>query len=212
MTGRKTAGELANQALKDNTKYDARELALAVCDDLEEQLYKAAENYDKQITQDEFCIVMVLATDSMIKTMKRRKFYCWPWLPKPRPNQSVFLYNRAKQKITKRLWVLPSAEVMAELSTSDLIVHKRYQTMRDWSVAFYKQKFWEFIRYEHDIKMLSQEEHFKLHDTELSEPEVDDVDSLIPETFDFDKIRCGDVLNPSNPALKEDGLDSTGET
>ena len=198
-TIRKTAGELANKALADTTKYDARDVALAVCDDIENQLYLAAQNYDDKIDEKIFCIVKVRAEDNLIKNLKRIKYYCWPWLPSPRPNQSVFLYDKVNQKIIKRLWVLPNALTMAELATSDLIVHKRYQTMKDWSVAFFKGTFWEFIRYQHDIDMLSQEEYFELHAKELFDSEPDKVDTFIPESFDFSKIKCGDVLNPSNP-------------
>ena len=199
---RKTAGELANKALSDTTKYDARDVALAVCDDIEEQLYLAAKNYDDKIDEKQFCIVRVIAEDNLIKNLKRYKYYCWPWLPSPRPNQSVFLYDKAKQKIIKRLWVLPNALTMAELATSDLIVHKRYQTMKDWSVAFFKGTFWEFIRYQHDIDMLSQQEYFALHSKELVNPEPDQVDSFIPESFDFSKIKCGDVLDTAESVSK----------
>src|SRR5690606_29283159 len=104
-----------------------------------------------------------------------------------------------KQKIIKRLWVLPNALTMSELATSDLIVHKRYQTMKDWSVAFFKGTFWEFIRYQHDIDMLSQQEMFEkegLQGSKFVDTETDNLDTLFPESFDFSKIRCGDLLNP----------------
>ena len=39
----------------------------------------------------------------------------------------IFLYNKAKDQITKRLWVLPSDMVMAELAGTNVIVHKRYE-------------------------------------------------------------------------------------
>lgn len=202
-TIRKTAGELANQALKDNSKYDARDIALAVTDDLTEHFRKAAENYRDKIEEDEFCVIMLIAKDPLIKNLKRRKFYCWPWLPSPRPNQAVFLYNKRLDKFTKRLWVLPCEEVMAELATSDLIVDKRYETMRDWSVAFYKGTFWEFIRYQHDIKMLSQQEYFDLHKDELLKSGFNFENPSIAESFDFSKISCGQVEKPMDSVVFE---------
>lgn len=195
VTTRKTAGQISNELAKDTEKYDAWDVAKESTKDTEKQLYIAAENYKDKIEENEFCIVMVIATDPLIRNMKRRKFYCWPWLPSPRPNQAVFLYNKKMGKITKRLWVLPCAEVMAELATSSLMVHKTYQTMRDWSVAFFKGTFWEFIRYQHDIEMLSQEEYFKLHRAELAKAKLDDPDSFIPEPFDFSKIGVSQVKN-----------------
>lgn len=200
---RKTAGELANQALKDNTKYDARDIALASTDDLTSEFQKAVENYRDKIEEDEFCVIMVIASDPLIKNLKRRKFYCWPWLPSPRPNQAVFLYDKRLDRFTKRLWVLPCAEVMAELATSDLIVNKRYQTMRDWSVAFYKGTFWEFIRYQHGIKMLSQQEYFDLHRNELVKAGFDFHNPSIAESFDFSKISCGKVEDPKDIVTSE---------
>lgn len=188
MQERKTAGELANKALHDTTKYDAMEVAYASLDDLSEQLYTAARTYASRIEENEYCVIMVMATDPIIHNMKRRKFYCWPWLPSPRPNQSVFLYDKKKDRITKRLWVLPSPEVMAELASSELIVSKKYETMQAWSVAFFKGLFWEFIRHQHDIKMLSQQEFFDLHKDELAKAKLDNPDLFDPKPFDFAKI------------------------
>lgn len=198
MEERKTAGELANKALQDKTTYDAMEVAYASLDDLSEQLYQAARNYSSRIEEPEYCVVMVIASDPIIHNMKRRKFYCWPWLPSPRPNQSVFLYNKIKDKITKRLWVLPCDQVMAELASSDLIVDKKYQNMQAWSVAFFKGTFWELIRYQHDIKMLSQQEYFKSHEAELLKAKLDNPDLFTPETFDFTKIGSSEVADSSN--------------
>jgi hypothetical protein len=199
----KTAGQLANQALKDNTRYDARDLALGVTDDLEDQLYQAVQNYKDHIDQDEFCVVMILAEDKLIHNLKRRKFYCWPWLPSPRPNQAVFLYNKKADRIIKRLWVLPCPEVMAELATPGLIVDKRYQTMQAWSKAFFRGTFWNFIRGDQKVSMLSQEEHFKLHNIKDSHPVSDFSQSVIPEAFDFSQISCGKFENPSESVLSE---------
>lgn len=199
MPRRKTAGDLANQALNDKTKYDAREVAHASTDDVGKHLREAIENYRDKIDDNEFCVVMVIASDPLIKNLKRRKFYCWPYLPSPRPNQAVFLYNKALDRITKRLWVLPCAEVMAELATSDLIVHKQYETMQAWSVAFFKGRFWDFIRYQHDIKMLSQEEYFELNRDELLKSGINIRNPGLSEAFDFSKIECHNVGNPEIP-------------
>lgn len=192
----KTAGELANKALQDNTKYDAMEVAYASVDDLSEQLYIAARNYASRIEENEYCVVMIIGTDPLIKNLKRRKFYCWPWLPSPRPNQAVFLYNKAKDRITKRLWVLPNDLTMAELASSDLIVNKKYENMQAWSVAFFKGTFWELIRYQHDIKMLSQQEYFDLHKDELAKAKLDNPDLFASESFDASEIYPSQLNNP----------------
>lgn len=194
-TKKETAGQLANKALADTTRYDALEVAYAFSEDTEKELYKAVRNYEDKIEENEFCVVMVLASDPLIHNLKRRKFYCWPWLPQPRPNQAVFLYNKAKGKIIKRLWVLPCAETMAILTESGLTVGNDYHLMRVWSYAFFNGNFWNVIRSQHDIKMLSQEEHFELHREELIQAKKDNPELFTPEPFDFSKISCGKVDN-----------------
>jgi hypothetical protein len=144
---------------------------------------------------------MIIAEDPLIKNLKRRKFYCWPDLPSPRPNQAVFLYNKHLDRITKRLWVLPSDMVMAELAGTNIIVDKRYQTMQAWSVAFFKGTFWEYIRHEHDIRMPSEREYFLAHRDELIKAGCQPVPSGFTEAFDFDKINVGQVVDTVQPVV-----------
>lgn len=147
---RQTAGELSKKALADNTKYDAREVGQALADDITPHLRQCIENHKNIIDENEFCIVMVIAEDPLIHNLKRRKFYAWPYLPKPRPNQTVFLYNKGKDTITHRLWILPSDIVMAELHCLS-VVAKEYVTLKAWSDAFYKA--WKFIKYKPFINL-----------------------------------------------------------
>lgn len=195
MPKRKTAGELAKKALSDSTKYDALEVGHAMADDIEKHLYESIALYKNMIDEDEFCVVMIVAKDNMIPNLIRRKFYCWPYLPKPRPNQAVFLYNKRLDKIAKRLWVLPSDMVMAELAGTDIIVAKRYETMQAWSVAFFKGTFWEFIRHQHKINMPSEHEYFLQHREELIKAgcKLPTADSAEP--FDFSKIHIKQVVD-----------------
>lgn len=184
-----TAGELSKKALSDTTKYDAREVGHAMCDDIEKELYESVRLHKDIIDEDEFCVVMVISTDPLLANLKRRKFYCWPYLPKPRPNQSVFLYNRQLDKLCKRLWVLPSDLVMAELASLPH-VHPVYQTMQAWSIAFFKGTFWEYIRYEHEITMLSEHEYFLKHRQELIQAGCQVPNVPVIEPFDFSKIQA----------------------
>lgn len=191
---RVTAGELSQKAMADTTKYDALEVGHAMADDIGKQLYESVAIYHEMIDEDEFCVVMIVAEDPLIKNLKRRKFYCWPYLPSPRPNQAVFLYKKSVGRIVKRLWVLPSDVVMAELASLS-IVHKRYKTMQAWSVAFFEGKFWEYIRYESGTTMLSEHEYFLEHREELIESGCKLPDSSYSEPFDFDKIHIKKVVD-----------------
>ncbi len=203
MIQRISAGELSKKAFADTTKYDALEVGHALADDIHIHLQQAIENHRHIIEENEFCVVMVISKDPLIKNCMRRKFYCWPFLPKPRPNQAVFLYNKAKDQIVKRLWVLPSDMVMAELAGTNVIVHKRYETMQAWSVAFFKGTFWEFIRHQHDIKMLSEHEYVSRHNQELVKAGVKLPKSVDPEPFDFSKIAIEKIIDTQAAVVNE---------
>lgn len=194
MSQRVTAGTLSKKALSDTTKYDALEVGHAMVDDIEKHLYESIDKYKDMIDEKEFCVVMIVAKDPLITNLIRRKFYCWPYLPKPRPNQAVFLYNKQLGKITKRLWVLPSDMVMAELASLSL-VHKRYKTMQAWAIAFFEGKFWEYIRYEQNIDMLSEHEYFLKHREELIKAGCQVPDSNVTEPFDFSKIQIEKIVD-----------------
>ena len=195
MTVRQTAGELSHKAWKDNTKYDALEVGHAMADDINIHLDQCIKNHYNLFDENEFCVVMVIAKDPLIENLIRRKFYAWPYLPKPRPNQAVFLFNKAADRITKRLWVLPSDVVMAELAGTNILVHKRYQTMQAWSVAFFKGTFWEYIRHEHQIDMPSEHEYFLANKDKLMQAGGQIPDSDLPEAFDFSKIHIKNVVD-----------------
>jgi len=195
MTERKTAGELSAKAASDTTKYNALEVGHFLSEDIEKNLRESIELHKNIFNEDEFCVVMVIAKDPLVCNLQRRKFYCWPYLPSPRPNQSVFLYNKGLDRITKRLWVLPSDMVMAELVSGNLIVHKRYQTMQAWSVAFFKGTFWEYIRHEHNISMPSEHEYFLAHREELIQAGCKIPLPSYSEAFDFSKISTKKVVD-----------------
>lgn len=192
---RKTAGELSKKAASDTTKYDAREVGHAIADDITKHLWESINIYRDMIDEDEFCVVMIIAKDPLIPNLIRRKFYCWPYLPQPRPNQTVLLYDKQADTITKRLWVLPSDVVMAELA-SLYHVDNRYKKMQAWSIAFFEGKFWEYIRYEHDIDMLSETEYLALHRDELLKAGCKLPYSSFSEPFDFSKIGVKKVVDP----------------
>jgi hypothetical protein len=124
----------------------------------------------------------------------RRKFYAWPYLPSPRPNQTVFLYSKKQDKIVKRLWILPNAATMAELSELNY-VHPKYQTMQAWSIAFFKGTFWEYIRFEHQIDMLSEKEYLNANREKLIKAGCKEVNLDFSDPFDFSKITVDQIVD-----------------
>lgn len=202
-TTRISAGELSKKAMADTTKYEALEVGHAMSDDIGKHLDECIETHLRYVDEEgnhpfaflqQFCVVMVIAKDNLIKNVIRRKFYCSPFLPSPRPNQAVFLYSKAEGRIVKRLWVLPSDMVMAELAQL-AVVDKRYKTMQAWSVAFFEGKFWEYIRYESGTSMVSQQEYLSQHREELIQAGCKLFDADYSQPFDFDKIRIEKVID-----------------
>ena len=189
---RQTAGALQVKASSDTTKYDALEVGQALCDDVMEQLRICAHKNHDVLDIPQFCVVMLVSEDCLIKGLMRRKFYAWPFLPKPRPNQAVFLYTKKTNDIS-RLWVLPNALTMAILSEMGY-VHGKFVTMKRWTDTFYQgialndaSVFWNYIRKQHGIEMLSETEYLKRHASELIESKTDEFCPIDADSFDFFK-------------------------
>ncbi len=206
---RKTAGQLAIKAASDPTKYDSLEVGHALCADVLSQLQICIEKHKPIINEDEFCVVMILADDPLIKGVLRRKFYAWPYLPKPRPRQSVFLYRKGNNSII-RLWVLPDALSMAT-SAEMVTVSPQWQTMKDWSRAFFHgwkyfkdqdrwinttpSHFFDVIRKQHDINMLSEHEYLNVNREKLIQAGCQEMDTPFTEAFDFSKISIEKIID-----------------
>lgn len=177
------------------------ELGHAICDTIPEALRKCIERHKDIIDEDEWCIVRQKATDKLIKNLLDYKYYAWPYLPSPRPDQVVFLYNRKKDDITKRLWTLPTIDRMEQLATATSQVPKEYEQMQAWSIAFYKCQFWEYIRYESGINMPSEHEYFLQHREELIKAGCKVPDASYSEPFDFDKITIKKVIDTQESVI-----------
>ncbi len=87
---------------------------------------------------------------------------------------------------------------MAMLASTNSIVPKKYEEMQAWSVAFFKGTFWDFIRYQHDITMLSEHEYFLAHRQELIEAGCKIPPARFTEAFDFSKIEIKKFEDPPN--------------
>lgn len=192
----KTAGELSVKASSDSTKYDAIEVGHALTQDIAEQLMLCAQRHDPIFDEDEYCIGYNIASDPLIHNLMRRKFFAFLYLPSPRPNQAVFLWSKKKQQFLKRLWTLPNPATMAELSELS-VVHSKYKDMKGWCDAFYKLKFWEYIRKQHGIDMLSESEYLNAHRKELVQACGEKRESSLADPFDFTKIMSNKVIYPA---------------
>lgn len=194
----KTAGAIQNEILKqDHGSYTDKDLGYATCDDFWNQLEICIDNHQKLLATDpdlkklfpdnEYCIIVQYATDPLLVSVIRRKFVPWPHLPDPRPQQSVFYYDQAADKLTL-LWSLPGAQGMATLS-EETVVPKEYVRMKAWSDWWFNVTFWGNIRKQHGIKMLSEHE-FMIKNRKLSGKGIDNNHpALLSDPFYLPEVR-----------------------
>ena len=190
---RKTAGELSLKAQSDSHVYDPLELGYALTDKVVENLFECAQKHEKIFDEPEFFVVLQRASDPLIKGVMRQKFYGDIYLPDPRPEQSVYIYYKATQKM-RRLWSLPSAKVMAIISEMPY-VDKKWQKTKAWCDAFFNKCFWELIRKENNFSHLSRYEYINLHRDELVKAGCDDSPTGVSKPFDFSKIQIDHIVD-----------------
>lgn len=200
MNKRKTAGELSLKASSDSTRYDSLEVGHALTDDISNELITCARRHREIFDEKEYCVGYVIAGDPLIKNVMRRKFFAMLYLPSPRPNQAVFLYNKVKDEITKRLWVLPNSLTMAELSECKFVA-PQWKTMKAWSDAFFAGSFWHFIRDQHGINLLSEHEYLNANREKLIQAGGQEVQSATPEPFDFSKVSVNKIVDTNTAVV-----------
>lgn len=200
MSKRKTAGELSLKAASDTTKYDPLEIGYGLTDDVVKQLYICAKNHEKIFDEEEFFICLFIATDPLIKGVRRHKYAAFIHMPSPRPNQSCYIYNRSNQQI-KRLWSLPNPLIMATISEMKK-VSSHWQMTKFWCDAFFSKNFWEAIRNQHKISHLSEHEYLNANREELINAGCKDVKSVPADPFDFSKVTINKIID-TNTAIIE---------
>lgn len=200
MTKRKTAGELSLKAASDHTKYDPLEVGHALTDDIVSQLLICAETHDKIFDMDEYCLILIIAGDPLIAKVRRHKYTAFPYLPQPRPQQAVFLWNKPLQKM-KFLWSLPDAKVMAIISEMNYVAQQWVRT-KGWCDAFYKGQFFEHIRKQHGINIQTETEFLNANRDKLIQAGCKEVDASFTDPFDFSKIHVDHIVDTKTARIK----------
>lgn len=193
MVKRKTAGEMSLKAASDNTVYDPLEVAHALTDDICEQLRICAHTHSKIFDEDEFFLILVIASDPLIHGIRRHKYTAFPYMPQPRPQQTVFLFNKATQSC-KRLWALPNAKTMAIISEMPHVAPEWTNT-KYWCDAFFAHTFFNSIRRQHNIHHLSEREYLDANRSELIKAGGNEFKGDTSDAFDFSKVAIQKVIN-----------------
>lgn len=201
MEKRKTAGELSLKAASDKTVYDPLEVGHALCDDIAQQLYLCAHTHESKFDEEEYFVVLNVATDPLIKGVRRHKYAAFLFMPSPRPNQSCFLYNKKTQKL-RRMWSLPNPKVMAELSEMTY-VDKKWKETKAWCDAFFGLKFWDYVRKQHKIKHFSELEYLQANREKLIESGSKECQPGISDPFDFSKVAINKIVDTNAAVVNE---------
>lgn len=197
MKKRKTAGEMSLKAASDDTVYDPLEVAHALTDDICEQLRICAHTHSKIFDEDEFFLILVIASDPLIQLVRRHKYTAFPYMPQPRPQQTVFLFNKATQSC-KRLWALPNAKTMAIISEMPYVAPEWTNT-KYWCDAFFAHTFFNSIREQYGISHLSEREYLDAHRAELIQAGCNEIEIPSSDPFDFSKVAVQKIINKCEP-------------
>ena len=135
----------------------------------------------------------LVAGDPLISGVRRHKYYSYLYLPSPRPNQSVFLYNK-KTAHLKHLWSLPNAKVMAIVSEMPT-VDKKWQRTKNWCDSFFDGSFWHTIRDMHKITMPSETEYLNANREKLIQAGCKVPQTRFTDPFDFSKVSINKIVD-----------------
>lgn len=204
-----TAGQLAAQAARDNTPYCGYEVAEQMCKEIETNVEICINRHLETFSElDQFCVVMLYASDCVLTNLIRRKFYAFPFLPKPRPSQTVWLYDRPSDTY-RRLWTLPTADTIATLTLTNS-VSEPYRRMKEWSQWFYKPGFFAKIRQQHGISLLSEEEHLDAIAKKEIQSTGEDATPLITNPFDACRVNPDQAIDPLKALFPKDSIKRLG--
>ncbi len=196
---RETAGALALKAKQDKTVYDPLEVGYALSEGVYEQLLICGRRHASIFDEKEYFLSLNIAGDPLIHGLRRHKYAAWLYLPSPRPHQSVYLFDKSTETIT-RLWSLPQPWVMAIISEMKRVSPQWEQTKR-WCDAFFNKHFWHLIRKENSSDWLSEHEYLNAHRKELIQAGGDQLAAEISQSFDFSKVATYKVIDPVTPVL-----------
>ena len=189
-----TAGSLCLKASGDSHIYDPLEIAYGMTDKVMMGISECIEAHEHIFNEDEFFVVLQRASDPILKNVMRQKFYADLFLPEPRPEQMVCLYNRRTLEVT-RLWSLPNAKVMAIVSEMPWVDQKWVNT-KYWCDAFFSGQFFERIRDQYKFNHLSRLEYLDRNREEVVKARGENVNFSLPQTRDRFEIGINEIVNP----------------
>ena len=215
MADRMTVGEQVNKTIRDPTKYNAREVGMALTEDVLKEIEICVERHVDIFDEPVFCVVMLLCTDNLLPNLMRRKFYAQLFLPKPRPSQLVMLYNKFSNKLI-RLWCLPDAMTMATIDEMSTVIDA-WKLTKQWVRWFYEgwaltgldeksfkytnknpKNFFNKIREQHGITLESEKEYLDAHRHKLIKSGCQLPQPGVSDPFDFGKIKFKSIIEPFN--------------
>lgn len=208
---RKKAGQLNAELRKETCPYEAGEVVQEMTKDIPEQLYQCARNHREVIDEPEYCVIMLLRKEPHLENIIRHLYFAWPYMPKPRPDQSVFIYNKAKDSLDL-LWTLPPAHALAMLSEMQ-VVDQGYFNMKKWCDLYWDElkgkRVWaEEIRKWTGCKLETEDEFLKAHSEELAKLSLNFPDSGGSDSLNFTVVDGQKVSDGAEPTVYKCYMDT----
>lgn len=177
---KKTTAQISNELMKDRTKYKSMEVAEQQLLSLPKQLEELIERAEKELEEDTFALVMILKKDFRMPYVVKRIFFYSAFLPKPMPDQAVWVYNRKTQKLTF-MWSLPEPEGCAYLSYM-VQVDPKWKRTADWCKGYFNKTLIDQRRKETGVKLETESEFLELNRNKLTNALSNYQEGLLADT------------------------------
>lgn len=157
---RKTAGELAVQALKDhNPDQTVEDTSRAMHKGYLDEIRKVTERSPAKTWTDPYYIVVITKKEKILYNVIRRYFFARKSMPTPTWDQTVFRYEPKKGDLFY-LWTIPDPETAAWLASFPQDAPEGYEKLIEFVRDFASDRLYQrFHRKWHNEEYITDMEH-----------------------------------------------------
>lgn len=178
---RKTTAQIYNELMKDRTKYSSLEVAEAQLLTVPKQLEEVIQRAKKELAEDTFAIVMVLKKDFRMAYCVKRMFFYSAFLPKPMPDQAVWVYTHSTGKL-QFMWSLPEPEECVYLSWM-VQIDPKFKRTAEWCRGYFNKTLLDQRRKETGVTLETEKEYLELNREKLTNALSDYQQGLLSEAL-----------------------------
>lgn len=178
---RKTTAQTYNELMKDSTKYKSMEVAEQQLLSLPKQLEELIERAEQELDEDVFALVMILKKDFRMAYVVKRIFFYSAFLPKPMPDQAVWVYTKSTGKL-EFMWSLPEPECCVYMSHM-IQIDPKWKRTSDWCRGYFDKTLIDQRRKETGVKLETESEFLELNRNKLTNALNDYQEGLLANTL-----------------------------